>query len=239
MGSSGTQAADFIKILYPTLKAANLTTGISCCDASGWYAQLFMMQGMASVENEIGIITAHPYSTQATFSLTTLHQVWQTEWSNQKGDNYTTDWYSGTGNAGEGLIWATNIYNGLTIGNCSAYLYWQGAQFGEYRNTMLVSVNVDGTITIPKRYWAFAQYSRWVRPGAVRVATTSSTDNIKISAFQNLDGSLAIQTINSGASDYILAFGKRGGTHERLFSLGSPPHFRLIQAVELSSPATV
>ena len=210
MGSSGTQAADFIKILYPTLRAANLTTGISCCDASGWYAQSAMMSGLAAVENEIAIITAHPYSTPATSSLTKLHQTWQTEWSNQKGANYTTDWYTSEANPGEGLTWATNIWTGLTSGNCSAYLYWVGAQFGEYRNTQLISINFDGTLTVPTRYWAFTQYSRWVRPGAIRVATTSSTTNIKTSAFKNLDGSLAVQAINSGTSNYTLTLSLKG-----------------------------
>lgn len=152
MGTSGTQAADFIKVLYPTLKAANITTEIGCCDGFGWYAESSPTSGLASVASQLGIRAAHPYSTPATFSLTTLQQTWQTEWSNQKGANYTTEWYSGENNPGEGLIWATNVNTGLTSGNYSAYLYWQGAHFGEYINTVFIGVNFDSTITVPKRF---------------------------------------------------------------------------------------
>ncbi|KAG0651887.1 hypothetical protein D0Z07_0827 [Hyphodiscus hymeniophilus] len=218
MGTSGAQAADFINVLYPTLKAANLSTGISCCDGSGWYAESVYTSGLASVASKLAIRSSHPYSTPATYSLTTLQPTWQTEWSNQKGANYTTEWYSGENNPGEGLIWATNIYTGLTSGNCSAYLYWQGAQYGEYVNTALLSVNFDGTLTVPKRLWAFAQFSRGVRPGAVRVATTSSTTNVKLSAFQNLDGSLAIQTINSASSAYNVTLTLKGLTGMKVAS---------------------
>ena len=218
MGSSGTQAADFIKVLHPTLQAANLTTGISCCDASGWYAESTLTSGLAPVAHQLAIRTAHPYSSSATFSLTTLQQVWQTEWSNQKGANYTTDWYSGENNPGEGLIWAMNIYTGLTSGNCRAYLYWQGAQYGEYVNTALISVNFDGTVTVPKRFWAFAQFSRGARPGAIRVATSSSTTNVKVTAFQNLDGSLAIQSINSATTYYNITLTLNGLTGKTVTS---------------------
>lgn len=236
MGTSGAQAADFINVLYPTIKAANLTTGISCCDGSGWYAESILTSGLAAVANQLAIRAAHPYSTPATFSLTTLQPTWQTEWSSkfrrpssfnsdslmpykdQKGANYTTEWYSGENNPGEGLIWATNIYTGLTSGNCSAYLYWQGAQFGEYVNTALLSINFDGTLTVPKRFWAFAQYSRGVRPGAVRVAATSSTTNVKVTAFENLDGSLAIQAINSAASNYNMSLSLKGLTGKTITS---------------------
>jgi hypothetical protein len=36
MLSSGAQAADFIKVLAPTIKAAGLNTTIACCDSEGW-----------------------------------------------------------------------------------------------------------------------------------------------------------------------------------------------------------
>jgi O-glycosyl hydrolase len=66
-------------------------------------------------------------------------------------------------------------------------------------------VNFDGSLSVPKRFWAFAQYSRGVRPGAVRVAATSGTTSVKVSAFQNLDGSVAIQTINSASNAYNIS----------------------------------
>jgi hypothetical protein len=39
MLSDGAQSASFIPILHSAIKAAGLSTGISCCDAEGWSDQ--------------------------------------------------------------------------------------------------------------------------------------------------------------------------------------------------------
>lgn len=58
MRSSGQQAADFVKVLRPTLDKANFTAvRITCCDAEGWSDQQGMMSGLASVEDLLGTIT--------------------------------------------------------------------------------------------------------------------------------------------------------------------------------------
>jgi len=60
MQSKGRQAADFIEVLYPTIKAAGLTTEIACCDASGWEQQRERLTDIqaAGAEKYFGIITA-------------------------------------------------------------------------------------------------------------------------------------------------------------------------------------
>jgi O-glycosyl hydrolase len=59
MRSNGQQAADFIKVLRPTLDKSNLTSvKITCCDAEGWSSQQSMLSGLSSVSNLLGTITA-------------------------------------------------------------------------------------------------------------------------------------------------------------------------------------
>lgn len=59
MRSSGQQAADFIKVLRPTLDKANYTgVKITCCDAMGWSAQAGMMGQLNGVIDQLGTITA-------------------------------------------------------------------------------------------------------------------------------------------------------------------------------------
>ena len=55
------QAAEFIRILYPTLERANLTSQvtITCCDAGGWSQQAGMLGSLRNVDNMLGVITAH------------------------------------------------------------------------------------------------------------------------------------------------------------------------------------
>lgn len=59
MRSDGQQAADFIKVLRPTLDTANYTqVKIACCDAEGWNSQKNMMGSLNGVANQLGLITA-------------------------------------------------------------------------------------------------------------------------------------------------------------------------------------
>lgn len=198
MRSSGQQAADFIKVLYPTIQKANLSSqvGIACCDAEGWSSQSGMLSSLKSVDDQLSIITSHSYTSSPSSPMSTKHRVWQTEAADLNGA-WTTTWY-GSGGAGEGMTWANNIYQAIVNANCSAYLYWVGVQGGD-TNSKMVRIS-NGAVQPSKRLWAFGQWSRFVRPGAVRVGTSGSASGVKVAAFRNVDGSVAVQLINSGGS---------------------------------------
>jgi hypothetical protein len=86
------------------------------------------------------------------------------------------------------MTWASQIHTALTTSNCSAYLYWVATQGG---NTNEKMVQVDATYyTVSKRLWAFAQYSRYIRPGATRVGTAGA--GMSIFAFVNADGASVV-----------------------------------------------
>jgi hypothetical protein len=61
MRLSASQAAEFIRILHPTLAKSNLSTipAIACCDAEGWSSQASMLPALRSVDDMLGIVTAH------------------------------------------------------------------------------------------------------------------------------------------------------------------------------------
>ena len=63
----------------------------------------------------------------------------------------------------------------------------------------------DGTTVTPSgRLWAFAQWSRFVRPGAYRVSTSGSVSSVAIGAFKNTDGSVAVVfTSTSGSASSV------------------------------------
>jgi O-glycosyl hydrolase len=59
MRSNGQQAADFIKVLRPTLDKANMTSvKINCCDAEGWSSQSGMLSALNSVDAALGVVTS-------------------------------------------------------------------------------------------------------------------------------------------------------------------------------------
>lgn len=50
-----------------------------------------------------------------------------------------------------------------------------------------------------------------MRPGAIRVGTSGAPSGVKAAAFKNLDGSIAVQCINSGSSAAKVSVKLNGG----------------------------
>ncbi|KAG4416103.1 hypothetical protein IFR04_010746 [Cadophora malorum] len=214
MLSSGTQAADFIKVLYPTLKAANMShIAITCCDSTGWNdagSKVSQLKA-AGVENQLGVITSHTYTSNFNGPLKTSLKVWQTEYSDLNG-GWTTAWYQ-NGGAGDGMTWASILHNALVNNNCSGYLYWVGTQWGNTNEKMIKIDDTTKDVQISKRVWAFAQYSRYIRPGAMRVAATGAPNGVSASAFLNegVSGSLVVPVLNTGTGSQAITVKVGGG----------------------------
>ena len=118
---------------------------------------------------------------------------------------HTLAWHE-IGAPGEGLVWANNIQQLFAVSNVSATLYWIGAD-NTTSNSALILLNND-TVHVSKRLWAFAQYSRFVKPGATRIEVASSNAALNMTAFENADRSVAVQVINN--SNYTLAVTVQG-----------------------------
>jgi O-glycosyl hydrolase len=205
MLSSGTQAADFIKVLRPTLDRNNLTSvGINCCEATGWNVATQHAQQLqaAGAEPLLYAITSHEYTSRISGVMRTSARVWQTEYSDLSG-SWGTKWYT-NGASGDGFTWANTVFNGIVNSNLSAYIFWEAVQDRATNNNNNEKlILIDGqNYEVSKRLYAFAGF-RIVRPGAVRIGTSGGS-NIKSGAFRNVDGSVAVVIINSAASAQTL-----------------------------------
>ena len=112
------------------------------------------------------------------------------------------------------MTWANNIYTGLTSGGISAYLYWAGVKDGDETNGMLIQINSDGSLTPSGRLWAFGMFSRYIRPGAVRVDITGAPDGVSMSAFKNPDGTLSVQILNNNDDSASVEVDTSGAYYE-------------------------
>jgi O-glycosyl hydrolase len=217
MVMSPAQTADFADVLGPTLARSGLPTRLECCAAEGWdyaaqYAAAIEADAVASAY--VSLFTSHGYTEAPASPLPGWYKpVWETEWSTFQ--SWDPAWDDGT--TASGLSWAENIYTGLTQANLSAFLYWWGTSTPTFNgdNESLVQIN-GSTVTASARLWAFANYSRFVRPGAVRIGATTTDGNLELTAFRNLDGSTAIVVLNTGTSPDTVSFalrhlGIRGG----------------------------
>ncbi|KAJ3513869.1 hypothetical protein NMY22_g14914 [Coprinellus aureogranulatus] len=154
-------------------------------------------------------MSSHMYSGDPNSPMSTRLKVWQTE-ACDLNSRWCTTWYS-NGGLCEGMTWANKIHTGIVSANLSAYLYWEGFEVNQFQASSYL-VASDGKEVIPSgRLWAFAMWSRFVRPGARRVQSTGSVSGAGYGAFLNKDGSVAVVFTNGGASAQNVRIGFAAG----------------------------
>jgi O-glycosyl hydrolase len=212
---SPVQTASFMGILGATLARSGLSTRAECCATESWsYAQ----QYAAAIETDkpaataTALFTSHGYFAPPDSPLSGWAKpVWETEWAPFDTGPFDPAWDDGS--LESGFTWAQNIDTGLTAANLGAFLYLWGANTSTTTvtgpNTGLVEVT-DNTVATSGRLWAFASYSRFIRPGAVRIGTTTSAPGLEVSAFRNRDASIAVVVLNGSHSPRVASFSLRG-----------------------------
>ncbi|HBN11018.1 MAG TPA: hypothetical protein DD392_03455 [Ruminococcus sp.] len=119
-------------------------------------------------------------------------EIWMTEVYVPNSDQDSANRYP------EALDVSENIHNAMVVGNMSAYTWW-------YIRRHYGLMTEDGKIS--KRGYCMAQYSKYVRPGDVRIeATEQPADNVYISAYKGDDNQINIVAINKGSTGYTQEF---------------------------------
>jgi O-glycosyl hydrolase len=113
------------------------------------------------------------------------------------------------------LFLAKVIHTDLSIGNASAWQFWNAyepgsAQFDTRYYLIALKPNPDfknGEFTITKNLWAIGSYSRFVRPGMKRIITdvsnNSTADNTKlmVTAYTDTHNRVVVVAINYGVGN--------------------------------------
>jgi len=89
---------------------------------------------------------------------------------------------------------AYEIYRGLVIGNFNQYTWWYiKRSYGLIMGDNVSSIPSSEVGKITKRGYLLSQYSRFVRPGFVRVGATNNPEaNVYVSAFKNADSVVVV-----------------------------------------------
>ncbi|MGO9660499.1 MAG: glycoside hydrolase family 30 beta sandwich domain-containing protein [Acidimicrobiales bacterium] len=212
---SPAQTANLMEVLGTTLARSGLLTRAECCASVGWnYAQQYAaaIEADKAADAATAMFTSHGYFVTPSSPLRGWAKpVWETEWAPFGFAAWDPAWDDGS--ASSGFTWAQDIYTGLTAAYLGAFLYLWGASMTSLTgpNTGLVYVK-GNTVATSGRLWAFAGYSRFIRPGAVRIGTTTSAASLEVSAFRNSDGSIAVVVLNSAHSPQVATFSLRGLT---------------------------
>jgi glucosylceramidase len=112
----------------------------------------------------------------------------------------------------DGDVWGNIIFNDLEAGT-SAWLYWNaildetggpwavspihGNPDPNVQHPVVIINKTTHEITYTGTYWYLAHFSKFVRPGAVRVATTGAAKGVRVMAFQTPEGGHVAQLLNS------------------------------------------
>ncbi|WP_424530334.1 glycoside hydrolase family 30 protein [Sphaerisporangium viridialbum] len=189
------QAAEFVKVLGPVAARAGLK--VACCDGAGWTVQegyTKAIEADPAAARWVTTHTGHPYIDPIDHPLPTRRNTWMSEWS-PNGTTWNENWDDGSGY--DGFAVASNIHESLATAGVSGYVYWFGTSQGATRGL----IQLDGdAYHVSKRLWALAAYSRFVRPGAVRIGARATEDGLKVTAFRNADGGQVVEILNTGTS---------------------------------------
>ncbi|WP_052422956.1 glycoside hydrolase family 30 protein [Nonomuraea candida] len=189
------EAAEFVKVLGPLAADVNLV----CCESLGWdeaKAYTAAVAADAGARRWVKVHSGHGYGTPVDTPLPTKLPTWMSEW-NPNGHVWNESWYDGSGS--DGYTIATAVHDALTLAGVSGYLYWLGASKGNTRALLRIDEEA-GTYRVSKRFWALAAFSRFIRPGAVRIGAASALPALKVCAFRNPDGSRVVEVLNTGMS---------------------------------------
>lgn len=216
-----------VRLLGKKLQEAGLRTKLVIPDdwtASEAYKRSSYILADPEARQYVGALAYHLYgdnaedrSKMAALSQTYKIPVWMTEFSDPRY----------TGPQG-GLNWALTVHDLIVNGNVSAIDYmW--ASFGEYSerkwpgNTLIILKNDANGLRykgyqLNAMYHGMGQYSRYVRPGYIRIAGDSTDRQVRVSAFKK-DNSLVFVVINEASVEKPIDVSLRGASRMQSFEV--------------------
>ncbi|GAB1318013.1 hypothetical protein MFIFM68171_08223 [Madurella fahalii] len=181
--------------------------GVGCCEDRGWAD----VNGVMAEAKRAGLDVVTAWRNSGTSVATeelvdTALPVWVTGKGPGMGPKGMSDTWYRNGDENEGLGWALNIHYALTVGNVGAYIHRIGISRNTEEAPLIRTLQGVTSAAVPytvgPAYWAAAQFSRFIRPGArrIRIEQHSDTDELTIrsSAFENENGGIVAQVINNG-----------------------------------------
>ncbi|ASW57759.1 glycoside hydrolase [Plantactinospora sp. KBS50] len=190
------QAAEFLTVIGPIARRDGLR--VACCDSFGWqqsdaYAQA--IESDPAARRYLSLLTGHGYASPSDQPLSTTAPTWMSEWApSSTSDGWNEEWDSGKGT--DGIALAQRIHDTLALADASAFLYWLGSSRGA--TAALVQIDdANDAYRVSSRLYAFAAYSRFIRPGAVRIGVDTAQEGLEVSAYRNADGTQVVEIINT------------------------------------------
>ena len=126
---------------------------------------------------------------------------------------------------GDGDVWGNIIFNDLEAGT-SAWLYWNaildetggpwavspvhGNPDPNAQHPVVIINKTTHQITYTGTYYYLAHFSKFVRPGSMRIETTGKAAGVRVMAFETPEGGIVAEVLNSNASGAAVSLIHKG-----------------------------
>jgi len=201
---SATQLATWIgTYLGPAMKPLGVKVmGPETMNACGFTSYFSALQKDAAAWSAVDILASHEYGCGTLPSQPSIAAANKEYWETEVDTGIASGDSPGDGIA-SALLTVSTIHNDLTKANLNAWHYWW-----MYCSNNSGCLYDTGTKVWTKRLWAMGNFSRFVRPGWKRVATSGTAPSgVLVSAYINpANNALSIVAINSSTSAKSVSF---------------------------------
>ena len=209
--ASGAALDALVKVLGPAMQSAGLSTKIILGSAFN-YANSVNYFGPCTSDPScspyVSVVAGHGYgypNTPALYSVSGVHF-----WEGETADQSTPF----DPNMDSAIAMAKNMQAFLHTGEVSSYNWWELGYIntGNCANCSLIGNDGSGNLTYTKRFYAFGNYSKFIRPGWVEIAATDTPQSgVYVTAFRNQSSNaFAIVAVNSNSSSVSQPFNLSG-----------------------------
>jgi glucosylceramidase len=205
----------------PLFAKEGVKNGIQACESNNRehaYEQWAVILDDPGARRYVGAIAYHGYDFKDYDKIADLHRrypdlkLWMTEVDHSYNTDTRPPAVLPRRDYEDGDFWGNQIFNDLEAGT-SAWIYWNMV-LDEKGGPWLVSpvhrdpkFNAQHPVVVIDRqkrdvfytglYYYLAHFSKFVRPGAVRVATSGSDEGLRCTAFLSKNNAMIAQVLNS------------------------------------------
>jgi glucuronoarabinoxylan endo-1,4-beta-xylanase len=194
---SPAQMVEWLKVLGPAMKALNIKVmapeTMNVCGFTPFYNAIKADQ---AAWDTVDIFASHEYGCGTLPTLPAIAEAGKEYWETE------VDTGTGGDSSGDGIAaalpMATTLHNDVTKANLNAWHIWWLYNASGNGGCLYDTTNNVWT----KRLWVLGNYSRFVRPGFMRVSTTGTVPSkVFVSAYKNpADGTVVVVAINTNTS---------------------------------------
>ncbi len=208
-----------VQALLKTIEEIGLDVEVSAPEAGEWkFANFYvdtLFQNDPATAAQLDHFAVHSYwsepedKARLTRYITENYpdiEIWMTEWTEmQMGRDYGME---------SAMVLANVVHDDLTIGSVTSWQYWIAVSKYNFRDGLIYTDPYRENIRETKRLWALGNFSRFIRPGAVRIEATSDHEDLRITAYRSADDSALIAVIiNNGDNPVAASIDLSGAFH--------------------------